>query len=574
MDYVEKLVKAIERGTVNKKLDKAIKDARFGKAVYTGIDQEYILNEYRKKETKAQREQRNRITTTRTKHTANQIGNVIDQLELMSKPAINVIVEGNEEAEKSLLQFINEDNISDMAFNYTKYYNMTDANAYLTCGINEDDEVEYKAVGVNNLYDYRMVNKQLKFVIFVSDRKVKEETVKDYTLYAKHQMIQMRNVKGLTSEEGSETRTIKSETYRFNNVETSINFAFPLGFIEDMTNNQETCLTIMDAASELLKGLIWQGSEMDCIDATQGIIKQFAYARRCGYSFKASNDEHYKCVGGTYHKNGAPTNEKCAKCSGGLEVHTSSQDIIYFPMPKQGQEFKDLSKLIHTEFIPTNILDYKKQHIKAIKEEIIKTVFNSSMVSKDDLARTATEKTIDLQGIYAVLNQIGKQVTKTFTWMVRCASYLKHETDCTVIHGYTLNLKLEDLQSLAKKRKDLIEANAPSVLLKSIDMAMIEKQHLSSPVFIARYAAWESFRPFSGKSPSEIQQILSTLPDLHSEKILYNFFDKIKANINREQEDLFYDGNIAVQKEIIDDEIEKLREEFKALAENDRVVFD
>mgnify|MGYP000997075885 CR=1 FL=1 len=559
MDSIEFLKKSIKRGTTNVRLEKAIKDARFQLAVYSGIDQDYIVTDYRKGESKPQQEQRLRITTTRTKHTSRQIENVIDQLEVMSKPAINVLCDDNEEAEEGVKAFINDESISDLAFNFTKYYNMTDANAFLTCGENEHGDIEFNAIGVNNVYDYYMVNKKLRMVVFTSTRLTKEGNVNDYHAYSDTEVVKFTNVKGSgATEEDQEYEMIGDNTYKVDRIETKINRAFRLGYIEDMTNNQETCLTIMDAASELLKGLIWQGSELDTIDATQGIIKQFAYARRCGYQF-TNNDYSYSCVGGFLRSNGAMTQEKCPKCSGGLEIHTSSQDIVYFPMPQAGEDLQDLSRLIHTEFIPTQMLEYKKQYIKEIKDDIIKTVFNASMVTKDDLNKTATEAMIDLQGIYAVLNQIGKQVTKTFTWMVQCACFIKYDIPCIVIHGYTLNLKLEDIQSLSATRKTLIEANAPTVLLKAIDMAMIEKQHLSSPIFIARYSVWESFRPFSGKSNSEISQIISGLPNTNEEKILHNYFGKIRSAIDRTKESEFYNGTYEQQKSIINDEIQIIK---------------
>ena len=254
MDSIEFLKQSIKRGATNVRLDKAITDARFQLAVYSGIGQDYIVTDYRKSE---QKEQRLRITTTRTKHTSRQIENVIDQLEVMSKPAINVLCEDNQEAEEGIKQFITDDHISDLAFNFTKYYNMTDANAFLTCGENEHGDIEFNAIGVNNVYDYYMVNKKLKMVVFNSTRLTKEGNVNDYHAYSDTEVVKFTNVKGNeATEEEQEFEMIGDNTYKVDRIETKINRAFRLGYIQDMTNNQETCLTIMDAASELLKGLI------------------------------------------------------------------------------------------------------------------------------------------------------------------------------------------------------------------------------------------------------------------------------------------------------------------------------
>jgi len=557
MDYIEFLEAQILRDGVNPKLTKAISDARFQKAVYTGLNQDYILEQYRVLESEPQKAQRKRITTTRTKHTIRQAENVISQLEVMDKPSINVINESENIAE-DLMSFIIKENINDLAFDFVSYYNMTDANAFVTCGENEFEEIEYKVIGVENLYDYRIVNKQLKLVIFQLPRKLESGlTVNDYKMYTKDSVVSYVNIQG-TEIEGKQTVTIEGNTFVVDKIDTQMMYAFRLGYIDDMSNNQETCVSILDAASELLRSLIWQGSELDVIDGTQGVVKQFAYANRCQYRIK-TDEGVSACVGGVMNIHGTPSGGICPKCSNGLQIHTSSQDIVHFPFPTGDAPLPDLSKLTHTVFVPTHILDYKRAYLREIKDDIIKTFFNSSMVTKDDHNVTATEKKIDLQGIYATLNQIGKQVSKCFIWMVRCASYIHHNKDSDVIHGYTLNLTLEDVFSLSEKRKALLDSNAPNILLKAIDMAMIQKQMMGSPVYIARYGIWESFRPFSGKPPMEIQQILATIPNTYRDKILYNFFDQIKATIEREQEDIFYKADSNGQLKIIDSEIEKIR---------------
>jgi len=117
---------SIKRGSPNKSLEKAISDAKYQKAIYTGKEQDYILYEYRKAESDNQKKQRSRISITRTKHKGRQIENTINQLEVMDKPAIKVLHE-NPEIVASLDSFIQKNNIKTLAFDYVKYYGaMTD----------------------------------------------------------------------------------------------------------------------------------------------------------------------------------------------------------------------------------------------------------------------------------------------------------------------------------------------------------------------------------------------------------------------------------------------------------------
>lgn len=564
MDLNKFLEDAIKRKTPNTKLAKPVKDARFQRAVYTGQDQEYILSRYRTKESKTQVEQRNRITNTRTKHTARQIENVIDQLEVMDKPSIKVINE-KEEIARGVTDFIYDECLGQLAFDFVKYYNLTDANAFVVCGVNEYEEIEYRVLEVNNVYDYKTLNKKLKFVVFKSERKIEKNIVYDYSLYHHKGVLLYEDVRGKERPEGSNVVQVDKDRFYTTSTETQMMYAFRLGFKEDMTNNQETTVALGDSASELWTSLIWQGSELDVIDATHGIVKQFAYARRCTYRNKTAQGET-SCNQGKLMLNGALTGNKCPNnCVGGLVTHTSNQDIILYEMPKGDADLKDLSKLIHTEFIPDNMLSYKKEYIKEIKEEIIKTMFNSSMVTKDEINKTATKVMADLTGIYATLNQIGNQVTQCFIWMARCASFIKYGVDSDIIHGYTLSLKLDDMFSLADKLKALQESNAPIVLQDAIKMAMVEKQNMASPVFVARYSIWESLKPFSDKNKDEVQQLLSRLPDVFRDKVFYNFFSRIRSKIdsNPNSDKDFYEATQEKRMTLIDNEIDLIINEIK-----------
>ncbi len=374
--------------------------------------------------------------------------------------------------------------------------------------------------------------------------------------------------------DGSEPTDTTYENYYISEIETDKMFAFRLGYIDDSSTNFKTCVSIIDCASVLFKSLIWQGSDLDIDIAKHGIIKQFAYAQRCNYESIDDKNGRIYCDSGTLFINGSVTNNSnCPKCNGtGMVMHTSNQDIIKFPMPNEGEQHLKLSDLTHTVFLPPTILESKKQYIAEIKEEIIKTIFNASIVTKDQISATATEKVIDLQGIYSTLNILGKQVSECFIWMVECIAELKDIKNIEVIHGYTLNLKLESVETLMEKRAKGIMANAPIEVIKSIDLAILQKQHIDSPKFINRYSIWERYRPFSDKSDQVAITILAGLPQTNKYKILYNFFGQIKQNIMNEYGDAFFDYNDSKRDEIINAEIEKIRAEIVA-SEPQRLEF-
>lgn len=557
--YKDYFIQSVLRDKPNAKVAKAIEDAKYQKSLYSGNGQDEILLKYREKESINQKEQRKRITISRTKHITKQIENVLNQLDVMDKPAISVF-SPNENVKEELSNYIYNYNIDNLAFELVKYYNLIDANAFLTCRQNQFDDIEFQPVESTNLYDYYIYNNVIKFVIFKFERMIaNKRKVYDYELYYDDGIMK------LTDKSESEPTEETVEKYYYSEIETNKIFSFRLGYLKDSTNEMKTCVSLLDSASQLFKSLIWQGSDMDVDIATHGIIQKFAYAQKCNYSTMIE-DNHYECVSGYLYNNGAPTANKCSTCAGsGLQIHTTNQDIITFPLPDDGiQSPLRLSDLSHTIFAPTGTFEFKDKVLSRIKDEIMETVFNATVITKSEIAATATEKVIDLQGIYATLNQLGKQVSECFIWMMECVAEMKGYNDVEFIHGYTLNLKLESVESLSLKRKALIDASAPIEVIKALDMAILQKQHIDSPQYLNRFVVWERYRPFSEKSDNVAMQILAGLPNTNKYKVLYNFWGKIKMDIETKYGDDFFDYSHERRVQIIDDEVKVIISEIES----------
>ena len=350
--------------------------------------------------------------------------------------------------------------------------------------------------------------------------------------------------------------------YMITEVETRRSFAFKLGYIQDATTEGQLSVSIIDSASKLIKSLITQGGEHDSTLATQGITKQFAYAERC--TFQAP--EGIECNGGYLLQHGAHTGRKCHSCNGtGLNIHTSSQDILLFPMPQYGAENPlKLSELIHTEHVPDSILQGRGELLKDLEREIVMTVFNNAVsMTPSEIAATATEKVIEHEGIYSALNQLGKQVSECFIWMVECIGELMGFDNFEVLHGYTLELKLESVESLSQKRKRLIEANAPHEVISALDLAILKKQHIDSPKAVDRFVTWQRYKPFNDKSESTVLQILASLPATNYYKILYTFWGQIKTEIEVTRGDEFHRATDDRRRAMIDEEVNKIKEVLK-----------
>lgn len=554
--YRDFLIKSVKRTSQAKHLDKAVEDAKYQNKLYTGKGQEELITSYRIGESPSQKSQRVRITITHTKHMLRQIENVLNQLDMMDMPAMKFISKNkNIEDEAELERYSYENNMNSFAFETVKFYNIIDANAICTVGVNSLDDIEFRIYESKEIHDSHTVNNIIKWVIVKEERKVAEIKVYDYILYHGSGIEYMIDKRGESQYYNEGIGTVEEiEGYYYFTLETTKNYAFNLGYIKDPINRMRTFLSLIDPASELFKSLVWQGSEIDTDKATHGIIEKYAYAQKCNFSMQ-KGDDYIQCSNGSIIKNGAPSGEDCPKCKGGgLKIHTSSQDVITYPFPNDGETPLKLSDLTHTVFAPDSFMKFKSDELKDLKDEIMRTIFNATTITKDEIAATATEKVIDLQGIYATLNQLGKQVSEFYIWCMECVAAIKGIQDVDIIHGYTLNLKLESVEDLAEKRAKLIAANAPSEIVKAVDMAILQKQHIDSPQFLNRFSIWEKYRPFSDKSDQTAMQILSGLPPTNKYKVLYQFWGEIKGEIMSKYDDDFFEFDDKKRRAIIDEE--------------------
>lgn len=531
---------------------KCVKDAEFYQRVYTGNDQKKELDSYRISEDEPQKRQRNRISINRTKGLVSTIENIINQLQLMDTPTTKILREQFEAEDKKVDEvetFAYENDLADLAFKYVKFANLVDANSFVTARENKYGDFVFETISSKNIHDLYVVNNKIRFVVFKFEYTKGEDYYVDYELFSKDYIV---TVTVINDKPENSIASIEDVNYMA---------AFRLGFMLDPESKFKTCVSIMDRASHLIKGLIWSSSDLDLDLAKHGIIRHSEYAPKCNFVSTSVNGR-ISCVNGELHDNKGSTGVRCNTCKGsGLKTQTSSSDIAIYPLA-QGINAADLPKLSdmsHTTFVPTSIFEFRHKHVDRIKEEIIETIFNRSVITKSEVAATATEVNIDQQGIYATLSAIGLQVSNVYIWMVEAYSKMfKGYDDIKVIHGYTLNMKLETVESLATLRQKLVEAGAPVELIKPVDLAILQKQNADNPDFIKKFSMWEKYRPFSDKSEQVTATIVAGLPMNDRSRVAYTYWGKIKNDILDDYQDVFYTLKDEKKKELIDQKVQEI----------------
>lgn len=535
---IDILLAKIKKGQESKHSAHVRKAAKDNKAFYTGKLDQQILWEYRKLETQAQKDQRDRITIRRPKHVLSQVEHTLDRLQSLDKAVINISTEkGKEDSLIPVNEVIYSYNISQQAFDFVKYFNMVDANAFAICYVDEFDEPQFVAIESDQIFDFKIKNDRVEYLIVKHTKEV-------FRIYTQDYVVDYR------CEPLKEPIAIENSY-----VKTNMCYAFHLGYIKDSETQFQTFKTITANATELLKQLLWDGSEYDIIKALHGIIKQFAYAKDCNYNTK-TDDGFMSCDGGTLMMGGVDKG-LCKKCNGsGLRIHTSSQDMIYLPEPN-GTDYLKLNELTHTVFIPDSILTTRKDDLAQLENRIVRSIFNANQVGMDEIQKTATQVLTENSGIISQFHKMGNKVSECFIWMVECIADIKGVKNVEVFHGFSMDLNIDTMESLLIQRKSSVDAGASMEVIKTIDRAILKKQHMDNPDYIMRVELWESFRPFKNFNPNEKAIALNSPLVPAFDKVLYLNWDVIKTNITFANEN-FYELERSKQEELIKAEVEKI----------------
>lgn len=536
---IEIIQQKIRRNDTNANSDYIKKKAELYKQIYTGQNDYDLLTSYRERESEAQKKQRDRITIRRTVAVCHQVEHTLDKLQTLDKAVNNISAKTKED---ELKEYVYNENISKVAFNYIKHYNIVDPNAFIIAGINEFGEKEFEAVTSASVIDFKIKNDRLIYLV------IKEK--KGFKVYLDDGVYDL-----------DEKANIVNVT------QTGKNYAFHVGYILDAETKFKTFKSIIASAEQQFKQLLWDGSEYDIIKALHGIIKQFAYAQPCVYA-RETDDGIEKCEHGTVYLGENPKGQ-CPACKGsGLRIHASSQDVVYLPEPLDNSGLK-LTDLTHTVFIPDSILQTRKDDIQELEDKIIRTVFNANRISQNDREKTAYEVKTENSGLIAQFYKLGEKVSDTFIWMVEVVADMIGAKDVKVFHGYSMDLNVDTLEELFTQRKQAVDSGTTNEVIAGIDTAILKKQHMDNPDYINQVLLWESFKPFRTLSQQEKIMAIGDTNVPIEDKILWLNWDRIKSNILFKYED-FYQKTRNEQTAIFNEEVKLIKD---SLPETMRSIF-
>lgn len=287
--------------------------------------------------------------------------------------------------------------------------------------------------------------------------------------------------------------------------------AFRAGYKRDKVTAGGTFVWPFEAADPYLMKSLKVVSELDLTAANVAMPLTMRYGDEC----KAPGCDHgYNADGGL-----------CGACDGtGKKKSPTSvmEEIVVTPMPDSPDNMLDLSKLYTHVHPDVSILQWQEAYVEKLEKKCKSAVLNSEIFSKDEVAQTATGKSIDQQNA-------NDFVFKFFRFYAECwkqtvysiANITGKQSGLMAQIFVSRDLKLKTVGELMEELKAANDSQAGPATRRAIEWDIMRATMIDSPDEFAQWEIQERFNPFSGYT--EEQKMLWAQSDLipRSQRVLY-----------------------------------------------------
>ena len=602
MDFTEKLTKFKKKKSSNKKhadYQRTVDLAKEYKAHVSGVGIDEYLKRFAKREDEEMFEQRKRLTNSISQSVASSLQKPFYKVARNKNVKKKFTLKGDKTREEIVQKMIsgfygtNELNTKGLDFwlkNRFIELTFTDPNAFVVIEWEAKPEnvpLEPYPYEVNSIdaYDYtykhgvlnELFTRQSETIIYLDkDGAEKEKVVDAFTLYEIGNSLKVVEycpkyfeAKGIVIDETRQVTFVENEIHfiaTYN--ETNLDFipAFRVGYIRDTATDGRTFVNPFESAMPYFRKALKAVSELDLSITLHTFPQKLQYVTKC----KGKGTK--KCNNGMV----SGTQTVCSECKGsGLQIHTSGQDAIYFPLPDTPDEMFDLDKILVYKQPPIDLIKFQDEYVRNLKKDAHLSVYNSNMFLAEDpqFAKTATEVNTNTQGIFDTLfpytekfSEVWKTAVKVF---VRLSGFL---TDFELIHIFPTDIEIKTVAVLMAELKLANESEAPSyfrdAILEEIANQVYEGDELGREKHFTRH----KFFPFSGKTETEIQFLMASPYVSNFTKVLYANFEAIFTDIEKAVPN-FYKLNYNLQWEKLNEFVKPYLEEINSQNEPLRIDF-
>lgn len=589
------LIQAI-RGHRHRDYTRTVNIADWAYSMMTGEDQEEALVQYHTRESKEQKEQRVKITSSKTQYASGKVSRYFNEVHRSDTVTDNLFyIEDPDDKKLERLQlalngFSQGAGIKkwlDEEFFYRQFY---DPNSWLITewSLNEKGiPVPYPYnVDARDTLDFRITQGKVQFVIVrtarwykkkgdqattsnpldtprnytVAEQLAKKKEAKanseqipgwemayKYTLYgightiemvqlpSEDALIEMDSFEGFTQERFVVGN--KDHDFLVRELDQNIDFcpAKRWGYFKDPQTKSRTFVTPLFPAEKLYTDLIRNKSEYDITKALHGFYQKFVYVSKC----KKCNgqgeilDKTNTTIG--------PVIKKCQVCEGkGKLYKQSSQDIVTITLPDDSTQMFDLSKMVHFAEIPSYIATMQKEDVKDAVKDIFSAVFNEALYESGTTAQTATEWKINIRSMYNALHPYADQLADMYTGQINTINAILEIQGVLINNfGITKDYNMETTSELYTQREQAVTSGAPMAHIEGIDFKILKKQHQNDLNYLKEYQAIQELKPLRDKTPSEVMATIARLAPDSKLVIQWTYFADIIEAMRAENPNVF-----------------------------------
>jgi hypothetical protein len=375
--------------------------------------------------------------------------------------------------------------------------------------------------------------------IVTNTQSVKQNKGKKFTIYADNDAVTLTQTSKDDNDRilaipGEQLINIEGKgTFIVNFYETKTEScpAFRVGYIPDVQTQGRTYVNPFHDALCHIEKSVKTVSEFDLATCLHTFPQKVV---RITKSCQGNGTQ--KCKGGKL-----TDGTTCPTCKGtGKPIHTSGQDVVEVAMPETKDEYVPLSDFIHYVDTPVELLQFQKELTDAVEIKCHQTVFNSTALLRkpnggQQIDPTATEVNNDMESVYDTLSPFGEKVSSVWTIVVQFIAILTDNKDkVSILHRFPSNFKLKTRTDLYIERKTLKDAGSPPFVMDAVDDELAQDIYADDADSLLQYRVKKEHFPFPGKSPEDIQFLLSASTTLKKTKILYTYFDQIFTELQRE----------------------------------------
>jgi len=263
-----------------------------------------------------------------------------------------------------------------------------------------------------------------------------------------------------------------------------------------------------------------------------------------------------------------PDGKTCSHCNGtGNHIPTTTQDVITFALPRQGEQMVNLENVITFVRPPVEIIDAMITNLDALEVKVWNAVWSKDANTASEVQNnvTATEKNISESAKFDNLFPCAEHLCEFWTFTANTiakVTNLSENLTAWMSVGKEFSIKSKD--ELTAEYKVQKESGMTPDIYRKTERDIVRIDYATEPGTIRKYEVRQRFMPFSDKSADQINVIITDKEETTlQDRVLWKNYESVWDTLEMADPKI-YEKNDKEIKTAIDKEVNKLIAKIKS----------